>query len=74
MGRKGMPERVWRRRFTYSGLVSGLFYNLLQNGFVHVVPALFSGNSIGEMASRWKHPLPAPFSPCVRILTFERVG
>jgi len=53
--------------------VNGLFYNFLQNGFMHVVSALFSGNSIGEMASRWKYPLPTPFSPCVRILTFERV-
>src|SRR5215470_7015804 len=43
------------------------------NGFMHVVSALLSGYSIGEMASRWKNPLPAPFSPSVRILTFEGV-
>jgi len=73
VGCERMTKCVRSRRLTQPGLVNGLFYNFLQNGFMHVVSALFSGNSIGEMASRWKYPLPTPFSPCVRILTFERV-
>jgi hypothetical protein len=73
MGCKGMTQGVRSGWLCQPGLVNGLFYNLLQNGFMHVVSALLSGYSIGEMASRWKNPLPAPFSPSVRILTFEGV-
>ena len=61
-----MTKRVRCRRFTYSGLVSGLFYNLLQNRLVQVVSSFFSGYSIGKMARRRKYPLPSPLFTGIR--------
>ena len=73
MGRKRMSERMRCSGLGDSRLMNGLLHNPLQNSFMHVMSTLFPGNSIGEVTTSWKDPLPSPFLAGIRILAFECV-
>src|SRR6266545_7106930 len=73
MGCKRMSKRVRACRLGYPSLANGLFHRFLQNGFVQVMSAFFSGCPIYVMARCRKYPLPPPFLARVGIFAIEGV-
>lgn len=58
-----MTQRMTPRGFENTGFGPSFLKSPLQDGFMEMMPALFTGVSVREMAHRRKDPLPAPFVP-----------
>ena len=69
-----MPERVAGCPFRKLGLANGPLEDLLQDGFVHMMPPLFAGLRVLPAVFLREHPLSAPFLGRVGILAVEGVG
>jgi len=59
-GGKRTAKRLAGGPFGDSGLGNGMFEQLLQDGFIQVVPAFFAGLIILPPVLPRKHPMPAP--------------
>jgi hypothetical protein len=70
-----MTQRMTPRGFENTGFGPSFLKSPLQDGFMEMMPALFTGVSVREMAHRRKDPLPAPFVPNGALLfkTFQLV-
>jgi len=68
-----MAKGMGSCRLGYPRFLHGFFHRFLQNGFVQVVSAFFSGCPIYVMARCRKYPLPSPFFPRVGIFAIQSV-
>ena len=73
MRRKGMPEGMTRGSFCYASPEDSVSDRLLNQGFVHVMAALFPCFGIAPPVSLREDPLPAPFGGGVGILAVQGV-
>ena len=68
MRRKRVPKRVTGRRLCQPGTGRSQPHQTLRHTLVQMMPTPLPGLAIDVMPRRWKHPLPAPLAPGVRIL------
>jgi hypothetical protein len=68
-----MTQRVASGMLKDAGFKTRLSESTLQNRFVKMMPAPFTGDPVDEMAARWKYPLPSPLFPRIGIFALEGV-
>lgn len=69
-----MAKRVRACRLGYPRFLHGLFYRLLQYGFVQMMPASLARFLVGVMAGCGEYPLPRLFFSCVWVFTLKGIG
>jgi hypothetical protein len=72
VGRERVPQRVARRRPCNATGSRGVLDGALDDRFVQVMPAAFTGRRIPVEPGRRKDPLPGPFTRCTRIFRAQR--